>query len=283
MRVPTPTGAAPAIVAAIRHAAETTGADFRFLMAEARRESGFDPDAKARGSSAAGLFQFIETTWLDMVRRHGAKHGVGALAEGISSDVAGRPRVDDPELRARILALRHDPKLSAALAGELAKSNEAALEKALGREASPADLYLAHFLGAGGAARFLRTVANDGDVSGAELLPEAAAANPAVFYDRSGRARSLAEIYRAIAAEFEPHAVATGPGPNPAEAPHEKAEEKKAGAFPPPRKPGLAEVYRAPGALGTLDLLTLLALRVLEREDERTRKNGSARRADLSI
>ncbi|HCK83734.1 MAG TPA: hypothetical protein DHW63_04230, partial [Hyphomonadaceae bacterium] len=66
--------------AAIARASQATGVDFSLLVETARRESALNPHARAGTSSATGLFQFIESTWLDMVRRHGAEHGLGAQA-----------------------------------------------------------------------------------------------------------------------------------------------------------------------------------------------------------
>ena len=126
-------------------------------MAEAEQESGFRADAKASGGSATGLFQFISSTWLGWCSDFGAKYGVGALAREISTDSSGKPVVADPMVRQRILGLRKDPKLSAALAGgaNTAQSGQT-LASALGRPPGNAELYLAHFLGAGGAASFLK-------------------------------------------------------------------------------------------------------------------------------
>ena len=47
---------------AIARASESTGVDFDYLLAQARLESGLNPDAKARSSSATGLYQFIDST-----------------------------------------------------------------------------------------------------------------------------------------------------------------------------------------------------------------------------
>src|SRR5450432_2786949 len=134
----------PAVLTGIRQASQSTHTDFSYLMAQAAQESGFQSDAKATTSSATGLFQFIDSTWLDMVRQHGAKHGIGQLAEQVTSDAAGRPHVADPVTRESILALRKDPKISAALAGEFAHDNKLEVERALGRPAQKTDLYLAH-------------------------------------------------------------------------------------------------------------------------------------------
>jgi hypothetical protein len=129
----------PAIVRSIRQASHGSGTDFGLLMAEAQQESGFRPDAKAARGSAAGMFQFIDSTWLDMVRRFGARYGLGTMAQQIGTDAAGKPTVSDPATRQRILALRNDPNISASLAGEFAQMNKSEVEHALGRSAGTAD------------------------------------------------------------------------------------------------------------------------------------------------
>src|SRR5690242_13509310 len=100
----------PAVLQGIRQASQATQVDFGFLMAQAAQESGFQADAKAKTSSAAGLYQFVASTWLDMVRLHGAQYGIGDLAAQVTTDAAGRSVVADPAVRARILDLRTDPR-----------------------------------------------------------------------------------------------------------------------------------------------------------------------------
>jgi transglycosylase-like protein with SLT domain len=196
------------VVGSIRQAAQAADVDFGLLMAQAQQESGFRADAKASGSSATGLFQFIDSTWLGLVRQFGEKYGVGALARNISVDSAGRPSVTDPATRQRILSLREDPRLSSALAAEHARLNKGELERTLGRRVERTDIYLAHFLGAHGAAAFLTALAQRGDTPGADLLPEAAQANHGVFYDGlSGRARTVADIYRSFGKRIEGEAA----------------------------------------------------------------------------
>jgi len=193
----------PSIVRNIRQASLATSTDFGLLMAQAQQESSFKPDAKAATGSASGLFQFVDSTWLEMVRRFGAKYGMGQLAQQIGTDAAGKPTVADAAVRQRILALRNDPALASSLAGEYAHQNKDAIEHALGRPASRADLYMAHFLGAAGATSFLKALETKGGTSGAALLPDAAASNPAIFYDGAGNARSVAAIYRMIGSRIE--------------------------------------------------------------------------------
>ena len=183
------------VMSAVRGAALDTGADFEFLMATAATESGFDPTAQASTSSARGLFQFIESTWLATVRDHGADHGLADEAAAIGTSPSGTPTVSDPATRARILALRDDPHLNAAMAGELAADNQAVLEQRTTGPVGETELYLAHFLGAGSAAGFLNAMADDPDQPAADLFPAAARANQAVFYERDGRARSLSDVH----------------------------------------------------------------------------------------
>jgi hypothetical protein len=181
-----------AVGAAIARAASATGADFSQLLATAQRESSLDPNARAGTSSATGLFQFIESTWLDMVARHGAKHGLAREAAAIDRS-SGRSRVADPEQRAAILALRRDPELSARFAAELTRENAADLADRLGRPASAGEVYAAHVLGPAGAERLIRAAAaGAGDARA--IFPKEAAANHALFHDRGGAPRSAAAL-----------------------------------------------------------------------------------------
>ena len=174
--------------AAIVRAAETTGVDFDFLLAQAKIESSLDPAARAPTSSAAGLYQFTGATWLATLDRHGAAHGLGWAEAAIDGG-----RVSDPGMRAQIMALRYDPTASALMAAELASDNRAELQTALGRTPDPAELYLAHFLGVDGARNFLRALSADPAQSAAGLMPKAAAANRTIFFD-GGTPRSLGGV-----------------------------------------------------------------------------------------
>ncbi len=188
---------------AIANAARKTGVDFEFLLAQARVESALDPAAKARTSSASGLYQFIESTWLDTVKRHGTRFGLGGIADGISLSSTGAAVVADPARRAEILALRHDPQTAALMAAGLAEDNAAHLLPILGRQPDHSELYLAHFLGAGGAGRFLSALQQNPDQSAAGLFAKAASANRAIFYDPDGSARSLAGVMRILSGKIE--------------------------------------------------------------------------------
>jgi hypothetical protein len=161
--------------AAIQRAADRTGVNFDLLVQTARRESALNANARASTSSATGLFQFVDSTWLDMVRRHGAEHGLGQYAQALQSGGV------DASTRANILALRTDPELSACMAGELTRENAQTLSAQLGRAPSAGELYAAHVLGSGGAARLIQAAAQGAD-NAAQIFPREAAANRGIFY-----------------------------------------------------------------------------------------------------
>ncbi len=181
------------VEAAIRRASNATGVDAEFLVRTARRESAMNPSAKARTSSAAGLFQFIEQTWLGTVKAHGAKHGYGQYADLIYRGGDGRWRVEG-SARNVVLDLRFDPQAASTMAAELTASNAAYLRGRSGREPGAGDLYAAHFLGPAGAAQLMDAMERRPGASAAALFPEAAAANRSIFY-RDGRPATVAEVH----------------------------------------------------------------------------------------
>lgn len=191
------------VVNAIKVASRESGVDFAYLMNKAAQESGFRPDIKAKTSSATGLYQFTEQTWLKMVRDNGDKHGIGVLAQKIVERPDGSLMVKDQGLKRHILELRKNPEMAAAMAAEFAQDNKAHLQNELGGEIGNTELYMAHFLGASGATQFLQAMRNNPDAKAAGLLPQAAAANRSVFYTAEGRPRSVSEIYDRFAAKMD--------------------------------------------------------------------------------
>ena len=196
-------GLSNGVAEAIHNAAVRTGVDFSYLLKKAAQESGFDPNAKASSSSATGLYQFTNQTWLQMIKQHGADYGVGSYASKIQMDSNGHASVSDLTAKQAILALRNDPQISAEMAGELDKSNLQSLKDNVGGKIGSTDLYMAHFLGAGGASDFLNAMKTNPNAKAATVLPDAASANPSVFYTNSGEARSLSDVYQRFAKKFD--------------------------------------------------------------------------------
>lgn len=182
------------VTSAIQRAAQRTGVDFDFLMGQAKLESGLNANARAGTSSASGLFQFLDQSWLAVVDKHGAEHGLGWAADSIQKS-GGRYTVSGGN-RDAILALRNNPEVAALMAAEHASDNKGAIEKATGREATGTDMYMAHFLGLGGARTFLSAMKANPDRNAAAVFPAAARANRSVFFERDGSARSLSQVYQ---------------------------------------------------------------------------------------
>src|ERR1700759_593150 len=119
---------------AIQRASNATGVDFTFLLGTARRESGYNPSAHAPTSSAAGLFQFVEQTWLGTLKQHGAKYGYARYAALIQKGSDGRYFVQGAEARRTVMDLRLDPHAASLMAGELASDHASYLRGRMGRD-----------------------------------------------------------------------------------------------------------------------------------------------------
>ena len=200
---PVQRSAAPpdSVQGSIARASAATGVDFDYLLAQAKIESNLDSDARARASSASGLYQFISSTWLETLDRHGKTHGLD-WAESAITRQGGRASVGDAGMRAQIMALRFDPEVSSLMAAELARDNAGELRGFLGREPDHTELYLAHFLGAGGAKGFLGALRDNPLAPAAALFPKPAEANPSIFYE-GGRSRSLGDVMELLRGKVE--------------------------------------------------------------------------------
>jgi len=193
-------GASSAVVSAIQGASARTGVSFDYLMNKAQQESSFDPKAKASTSSATGLFQFIDSTWISAVKNYGSQFGIGNLSSQISSDGS----IADPQAKAQIMKLREDPAMASNMVAAMTKDNANYLESSLGGKVGQTDLYMAHFLGLGGADKFLHARQENAMQPAANLFPAAANANRNVFYDASGRKKTVEEVYQFFAKKMDP-------------------------------------------------------------------------------
>jgi hypothetical protein len=185
------------VLSALRRAADETGTDFGYLLTTAMRESSLNPKAQAATSSATGLFQFIEQTWLGTMKQHGSEHGLGSYADAIKVGNNGRYTVTDTALKQEILALRKDPTTAALMAGEMTSQVRGDMEAALGRGVSAGELYVAHFLGPKAAISMIKAAEATPKASAADMFPAAAAANRSIFY-AGGQAKSVANVLASL-------------------------------------------------------------------------------------
>jgi hypothetical protein len=136
----------------------------------AAAESGNNPNAKNPNSTASGLFQFTNKTWADMVSKYGKETGI---------TIKDKP----------------DPKAQATMAQKLAVDNIASLKKTLGRLPTKGELYVAHVLGAKGAATLINAPQ---DREAIMLFPrQVLDANRSIFF-KGKQPRTVAEVYNIL-------------------------------------------------------------------------------------
>lgn len=187
------------LASALTSAGDKSGVDFGYLLQTALRESSLNPLARAPTSSAVGLFQFLDSTWLEVMKSDGGRLGYQRYADAIV-ERDGEYTIDDRKLRDEVLKLREDPQIAADLAAAFTRNNGEYLRGRFGRMPSPGELYIAHFLGAEGAAKLFEAGLSDPEQIAARLFPRQARTNPAIFYEQ-GRARTIREVYQALVAE----------------------------------------------------------------------------------
>ncbi|HEY2884283.1 MAG TPA: transglycosylase SLT domain-containing protein [Rhizomicrobium sp.] len=190
------------VAGAIKQAAASTGVSFEYMLTTAKMESDFNPTAGASTSSARGLYQFIEQTWLGTVKEAGGQLGYGQYSDAIGKTSSGDYAVKDPAMRRSIMKLRDDPVASSAMAAILTQSNSFQLTGKIGRRPTDAELYMAHFLGTGGAAKLISKAEDSPNASAVRMFPSAAAANRSIFYDRTGKGRSVSEVYSVLSTRY---------------------------------------------------------------------------------
>jgi hypothetical protein len=190
------------VAGAIKQASSLTGVSFEYMLTTAKMESDFNPTAGATTSSAHGLYQFIDQTWLGTVKESGAQLGYGSYADAITKTSSGSYTVADPTLKRSIMNLRDDPQAASSMAAVLAQSNSFKLTGLLGRRPSDSEVYMAHFMGVGGAAKLIANAEDNPQAVGARLFPNAAAANRPIFYAKDGRARSVSEVYSVLDSRY---------------------------------------------------------------------------------
>jgi hypothetical protein len=197
-------------VGAIRMASDKSGGDFPYLMELASAESSFVHTVRAQGTSATGLYQFIESTWSDMLRRYGDKYGLGDYASQVTTykDSLGRDqaRIENPLLRAGAMELRKNPQLAALISADFQRENMAKEACYVPGQLARTDLYLAHFLGPSDAVYFLGQMRANAVQSAVTTFPEEASYNVNIFYETSHgkiqRERSLTEVYNVLDHKF---------------------------------------------------------------------------------
>ncbi|OAH20810.1 hypothetical protein AX289_27240 [Methylorubrum populi] len=161
--------AQPSPVAAAPTFAATGGGMGDYLATTRAKESGGNDLAANPNSTALGRYQFTKDTWAGLARKY---PDLGLTPNGRT----------DPDQQERAMQA-------------FTRDNAQALTSA-GIPINPTNLYGAHFLGAGGATRFIPGAINSPDAPAASLVtPGAARANRTVFFNRDGSPKTAGEVY----------------------------------------------------------------------------------------
>jgi hypothetical protein len=182
---------------------EPSGHEFTVLLAQVVGETGMQSHAVNKQTGAAGPFQFVKSTWLAMVRNHGAELGIKPdLVGQIKTDAKGRLKIDNPKTLRDVLDLRHDVALSSRMASKYAQDAKMMLHHLLKRAPTETEQHMTFLLGPAGAARLITAAATTPNIASTQVVAAAAAANPRVFHDASGHVRTAAEAVAFLAADY---------------------------------------------------------------------------------
>lgn len=145
---------------AIMTACTKTGADPATMLAFADMESSFQPGIGAKTSSATGLYQFTQGTWASMVTKYGNQYNVG-------------------------YSQINEAQGNALMGGQFVNDNAAILKKQGISNPTPGQLYIMHFAGSSGGPKLISAAQKTPNDDAATIFPAAAAANPAIFRNRT--------------------------------------------------------------------------------------------------
>lgn len=186
---------------ALINASKKTGVAIEVLAAMGEAESGSGASMKNPVGTATGAFQFIDSTWANMLQMYGKEIGVNVPPP--SAD----PKKQKEQLREimnnkQLMDLRYNHEASALMAARYTQFNAKILKLDPSDPANVGKIYLGHFLGAGGAGDVLKGKDTDPDQMRAVI-----ASNKAIFQDRSGKPlidfdNPDPETYRKIVTSF---------------------------------------------------------------------------------
>src|SRR5690606_20729316 len=155
-----------------------------FFLSAADRHARKQSQSQRQGVNlfCGRAFQFLEGTWLQVMKTEGPRLGYGQYAAEIDGTSGGIYTLSGPERRTEVLALRENPQIASDLAAAFTRSNGDYLRERFGRNPSAGELYIAHFLGAQGAERMFQAGLKNPDQRAVDLFPRQADANRSIFY-----------------------------------------------------------------------------------------------------
>lgn len=160
--------------------ARNTGVPEVYSRALFQQEGGGNPDARNARSTATGVTQFIEGTWLQVLHDYGEQYGLPReMIDQIERNPRGGWRVRSADAREHLLALRFNPRWNALMSGHYANQEVEDMARRAGRPVSVQEAYLAHFMNGNTAGAWVRALGRgEGNTNARQMLRRIYARNP---------------------------------------------------------------------------------------------------------
>ncbi|PCJ02649.1 MAG: hypothetical protein COB14_01435 [Alphaproteobacteria bacterium] len=193
----------PSLINDIYDASITTQTDFELLLITAMIESDLGRVTKSSTSSARGIFQYIEPTWLILIKRYGVRIGKKTYADTIEINTESYL----PEMirhsqftKKDVLDLRNNTKIASLIKAYQLKDEAKIVAKyKAGQRINATDHYIVHMLGLSQARTFYALLRNESSNILTNLnnkgFKEAIRLNPTFFYSAQNKALGATEAY----------------------------------------------------------------------------------------
>ena len=203
------------IIDTLYRTSRNTGVDFKLLVVTAMIESDLGRMTISSSSSARGIYQFIEPTWLVLMKRYGERIGYKAYADMIEINKKTRqPQVTHGGIimRQKILDLRYNKRIASLVKAYQIKDEERVLKSFKnGQNINITDHYIAHMLGLSLARTFYQLKQSESAVILSNLknrkFHEAISLNRSFFYNANGSGLNASDAYgqfeKKIATKFK--------------------------------------------------------------------------------
>ncbi|MGH1376279.1 MAG: hypothetical protein ACRBCK_08025 [Alphaproteobacteria bacterium] len=194
----------PTIITNIYNTSKETEISFELLLVKAMIESDLGRVTTSKTSSAKGIFQYIEPTWLVLMKRYGHRIGYTSYANAIEINTKTLlPQIKEGSKisRSEILALRENTKISALIKAHQIKDESKVLKNFKnGGRVNATDHYIAHMLGLSQARIFYKLREDKSSIILSDSknlqLKQAVKLNPYFFFDNENNGLTAIQAYQ---------------------------------------------------------------------------------------
>lgn len=196
------TGHDPYLIDAMYRASEKTGVNFDLLALKAMMESDLGRITQSSSSSARGAFQFVDATWLLLIKRYGDRIGYAEYAHAINYDPELKDYFieSDSFSKSDILALRDNEDIATMIKSYQIQDEVRVIKRYKnGAEVNATDHYIVHMLGLAMAKTYYELLMAESPIILTNLknqyFAQAIAVNKSFFYDANGNGLNAAQSY----------------------------------------------------------------------------------------